>query len=144
MMSKELIMQKKNLSPKAAHFAMLFVLSATVALFNQPLSAQMIYKIDGVVLNTNEAESLLFVEFVHPVSGEVSEKKFVVSDSAGFKHVKNLGKLQKGDLVSVDYFEEKEGMIAIYVDHIPVKEIAMATPGEVAKTLFKLNSRSKS
>ena len=100
---------------------------------------QIIQRLDGRVLGVNENERLLFVEFEHPVSGEFVEKKFIVSDSAGFKHFKKLSKLREGDLVSVDYLEGTEGLVAIYIIHVPLK-LAYTTRSEVAKTLFRIKS----
>ncbi|OGX06343.1 MAG: hypothetical protein A3G87_01705 [Omnitrophica bacterium RIFCSPLOWO2_12_FULL_50_11] len=101
-------------------------------------AAEMIYKLDGRVTKVEEAERILYVEFKHPATEEVTEKKFKVSETAGFKHIKKLSDLKKGDLVSVDYLDHGEELVAIYIAHIPLKEIAVTTPAEVTKTLLKL------
>lgn len=102
--------------------------------------AEMIYKLDGRVTKVEEADRILYVEFTHPATEEVTEKKFKVPESTGFKHVKNLGDLEVSDLVSVDYLDQGGELVAIYVDHIPLKEITMTTPQDVAKTLLKIKS----
>ena len=106
-------------------------------------AAPMSYKLDGRVLRVDESSRMLYVEFTHPATGEVSEKVFTVPQDCGFKNVKGLGKLNAGDLVSAEYLPEGEMLKAIYIEHVPTAELAMTTPGEVAKTLFQIKSNEK-
>jgi hypothetical protein len=104
------------------------------------LATQIINRLDGRVLEVNEPERLLFVEFEHPVTGEFEQKKFYVATDAGFKHFKKLEKLNEGDLVSIDYYDHADYLKAIYVAYVPLK-LAYTSKKEVAKALLKINGK---
>jgi hypothetical protein len=120
--------------------ALLFLLLFVLA--QGGLHAQeIIQRLDGIVLGVDEAQRLLLVEFEHPVSGDFIEKRFEIDDTTGFKHVRELGKLKQGDLVSVDYYDRGgEGLKARYIIHVPLK-LAYTSRKEVAEVLFKINSK---
>jgi hypothetical protein len=108
-----------------------------------PVQAEILQRLDGRVLQVNDEERLLFVDFEHPVSGEHLELKFSVDANARFKHVKELGTLKEGDLVAIDYYDHGELLNAVYVIHVPLK-LAYTTRREVAKTLLKIGQVSQS
>jgi len=131
---------KSNQLRRASVMGLIFVLSFS----GWSEAADMIYKIDGRVISSDEATNRLFVEFTHPATHEVSKKEFRVSDSAGFEHADGLETLERGDLVSVDYVEQEDFLVAIYIDHVPVDEVRITTKKEVAKALLTLGTASKS
>jgi hypothetical protein len=102
--------------------------------------ANIMQRLDGRVLDVNEKERALSVQFENPATGEFEEKDFRVRGDAGFKHFKELGTLKEGDLVSVDYLEEPDGLKAVYIIHVPLK-LAYTSKKEVAKALFRIKTQ---
>lgn len=123
--------------------AQLFLAAAVVALFlPHALNAdELVHRIDGRVLSVDVAKQSFAVEFTHPATGEVSEMRFRVSESASFKNVKGLAKLSKGDLVTVDYVDHGLELVALYVNYVPLGESVPFTKADVAKALLKIGSQ---
>ena len=105
-------------------------------------SEEISMRIDGKVIRVDEAKRLLTIDFEHPATGIHEEKKFFVSEDAGFKDFKKLNELREGDLVSLDYFDYKPTPKVVYVIHIPLKKVFF-THKEVAEALVKIKSGAK-
>lgn len=122
----------------------LLVLAAAIWMFWAPYTlnaSELVHRIDGRVLAVDRPKQSFAVEFTHPATGEVSEMRFLLSDSATFKNVKGLAALSKGDLVTVDYVDHGSELVALYVNYVPLGESVPFTKADVAKALLKIGSQ---
>ena len=99
-------------------------------------------RLDGRVIQVDEKERKLLVDFEHPATGKREAKEFVVDKEAGFKDFKKLSQLHKGDLISLDYLDYGTILKAIYVVHIPIEKTYF-THQEIADALLKIKSNKK-
>ena len=106
-------------------------------------SSEMIQRLDAHVIQVDSDRRQLVVQFQHPVSGELVRKEFSVAENAGFKRVKKLNQVKKGDLVTVDYREEGSHAVAIYVDVVPLERQPVSAV-ELAASVVKIKSAQKS
>ena len=92
----------------------LCLFSLSVFLPTHLVASEMIYKLDGIVDKVDLTNRILYVRFEHPATGEVSEKIFHVSEGTGFKNVKGLEKLKKGDMVgNYEVVEIEKGKVML-------------------------------
>ena len=123
----------------------LSLISALVLIFAFPVasfSEETVQRLDGKIVQTNEAQRTLVVDFEHPATGEQYQKEFIVREGAGFKDFKKLSQLKKGDLISLDYIESSPVDTAIYVIHIPFEKTYF-TPNEIAQALVQIKTNPK-
>lgn len=99
-------------------------------------------RLDGRVIQVNEKERKLLVDFEHPATGTRTEKEFYVAEDAGFKDFKKLSQLKTGDLVSLDYLDYGRVLKAVYIIHIPLEKTYF-THKEIAEAFIKINSNKK-
>ena len=75
----------------------LYVLTWMAILSPIAFSEEVVHRLDGRIAKVDLVLRTLLVEYEHPVSGELMEKEFFVSETAGLKHFKKLDDLKKGD-----------------------------------------------
>lgn len=105
-------------------------------------SEEIVQRLDGKIVSTDEIKRTLVVDFKHPATGEAYQKEFVVREGAGFKDFKKLSQLKKGDLVSLDYVESSPIDTAVYIIHIPIEKTYF-TSGEIARAFIQIKTNSK-
>ena len=120
----------------------LFCAAVLFGNFSISFSEEIPLRIDGIIVSTDEAKRHLIVNYEIPATGERKEVEFEVGESAGFKDFKKLSQLKKGDLVSLDYLDQKPYPKALYIIHIPLKK-TFFTHQEVAEALMKVKANQK-
>ena len=130
------------MTTKTRLILILFAFVFALAFPRTSFSEEMVQRLDGKILSTNEQKRTLVVDFEHPATGEKYQKEFVVREGAGFKDFKKLSQLKKGDLISLDYVESSPVDTAVYVIHIPFEKTYF-TPGEIAQALVQLKTNPK-
>lgn len=94
-------------------------------------------RLDGQVAGVDAEKRILTVEFVHPATDQQTEKTFMILENASFQNLKALSDLQKGDLVTVDYYEHKNGAEAVYITRVLVDK-SYVSHSELAGALLQL------
>jgi len=128
----------------------LFVLTLAIALvFAAPLGpvdAELVERIDGRVIGLDVELNQLRIDFLHPVTKESIEKVFKVPDNTGFKNIKRLAQLRKGDLVSIDFREvvsdQLTTLTTVYVIYIPLEK-QFVSHAELATAMAKIKPTPK-
>jgi len=128
----------------------LFVLAlAIVLVFAAPLGsvyAELVERIDGRVIGLDVESNMLRIDFQHPVTKESIEKVFKVADNTGFKNIKRLAQLRKGDLVSIDFREDvsdqRTTLTTVYVIYIPLEK-QFVSHSELATAMSKIKPTPK-
>ena len=124
---------------------LILILLAFIFTFAFPrtsFSEDMIQRLDGKIVRTDEKKRTLVADFTHPATGEQYQKEFLVREGAGFKDCKKLSQLKKGDLISLDYVESSPVDTAVYVIHIPFEKTYF-TPGEIVQALVQIKTNPK-
>ena len=101
------------------------------------LSEVISQRIDGKVVRTDESKRTIVIDSEIPATGERIQKEFVILENTGFKDFKRLSDLKSGDLVSLDYLDEKPLPKAMYIMHIPLEKTYF-TPKEIAQAILKI------
>jgi len=127
---------------KISLFSVIFAIILAFIFPNVSFSDEIVLRLDGKIVRTDEAKRTLIVDFEHPATGEQYQKEFIVRDGAGFKDFKKLSQLKKGDLVSLDYVESSPVDTAVYVIHIPLEKTYFS-PGEIAQALVQIKTNPK-
>ena len=99
-------------------------------------------RVDGAIVSTDEAKRHLTVNYEIPATGERKEVEFEVGEGTVFKDFKKLSQLKKGDLVSLDYLDQKPFPKALYIIHVPLKK-TFFTHQEIAEALVKIKNNQK-
>ena len=108
--------------------------------------AELVERIDGRVIGLDLESNMLRIDFQHPVTKESIEKVFEVPDNTGFKNIKRLAQLKKGDLVSIDFREDVTDQLTtlttVYVIYIPLQK-QFVSHSELATAMSKIKAAPK-
>lgn len=103
---------------------LLLAISLLLAVPAQPVSAEILQTLSGLVTFVNAQTHELHIRFEHPVTGEMLMKTFNVSAKTGFKNVKRLDEIKPNDAVSVDYEESgPKTLSAVYVEVVSLDKV---------------------